>query len=174
MGQAAVRAAITNALVTAQFTGVGAVHAARGYISEQDYEQNAATFYTQTINGSGCVIVVNLGVDDKRMRRADVGRGAVNDTNIHMVVLELFFANKAGDPLQAQFDYDAVVDQVVPFVRYNPTMSAPDTVWSAGEYQSGVVHRQSTPFTSADGTTVFINGVVRFEAWEWITGQVPY
>ena len=170
MGQAAVRAAITNALTEAQFSGVGAVLPARGYISEENYEQNAATFYTGTINGSGCVIVVNLGVDDKRMRRADVGRGAVNDTNIHMVALELFFASTSGEPLAAQDDYDVVVDQVVPFIRYNPTMSAPETVWSAGEFKAGVVHSQSSPYTSDDGTTVFINGTIRFEAWEWIAG----
>ena len=173
MGQADTRAAIVAALTAADFTGVGTIYSARGYIGEEDYELNAALAYSQTISGSGCVIVVNL-IDDKRMRRADVGRGAVNDTNIHMVALELFFANKAGDPIQAQADYDAVVDQVVPFIRYNPTMSAPDTVWSAGEYTTGVVHKQSSPFTDPDGTTVFINGVVRFEAWEWIYGSVPY
>jgi hypothetical protein len=169
MGQAAVRAAITNALTQAQFPLVGTVYPARGYISEQDYEVNAAGFYTQSINGSGCVIVVNLPGPDKRYRIALTGRQSVDDMNVHPVVLELFFANKAGDPQIAQLEYDAVVDAIVPFIRNNPTMMS-GSVWSAGEFDAGVTAEQSTPFTSPDGTTVFINGVIRFEAWEQIVG----
>ena len=170
MGQGAVRQAVTQAFTDAQFPLVGSVYPARGYISEQDYEMNAAGFYVENDFGSGCVLVVNLPGPDRRNLFTLTGRTSVNDFNIHPVVVELFFANRAGDPVQAQIDFDSVVDAIVPYVRNNPTLSAPEVVWSAGEYEAGVTTQQSTPFTSADGTTVFINGVIRFEAWEQIIG----
>ena len=170
MGQGAVRQAIQQAVQDAQLELVGTVFAGRAYIDETDYETNAASFYSQNSYGSGCVIVINLPGPDRRTRLTLTGRQSVNDFNVHPAVLELFFASRSGDPLQAQHDYDVVVDGLVPFIRNNPTMSAPEVVWSAGEYQAGVVHNQSSPFTSPDGLTVFINGVVRFEAWEQIIG----
>jgi hypothetical protein len=170
MGQASTRAAVVAALTSQEFPGVGAVHAARAYISEQDYEQNAMGFYTQTINLSGAVLVVNLGINDVRSRFVLVGRGNVGDWNIHRVAIEIFFANRGGDAVQAQFDYDNVVDEIVIYIRNNPTLSAPITVWSAGEYRFGVQHRQSAMFTTEDGPTVFIHGVIEFESWEQIMG----
>ena len=170
MGQGTVRAAIQQAVQDAQLPLVGTVYAGRAYIDEQDYEQNAARFYVQNDFGSACVVVVNLPGTDRRNRLTLTGRQSVNDFNIHPVVLELFFASRSGDPLQAQLDYDVVVDALVPFIRNNPTMSAPEVVWSAGEYQYGVQHDQSSPFTLPDGMTVFINGIVRFEAWEQVVG----
>jgi hypothetical protein len=170
MGQGAVRIAIQQAIQDAQLPLVGTVFPGRAYIDETDYESNAAQFYVQNSYGSACVIVVNLPGPDKRNRFTLTGRQSVNDFNIHPIVLELFFASRSGDPIQAQTDYDVVVDALVPFIRNNPTMSAPDVVWSAGEYKAGVVHTQSSPFTLEDGMTVFINGAVRFEAWEQVIG----
>lgn len=177
MGQLGVRLAIQSAIENAQVPFVGTVFAARAYINEQDYEQNASGFYVSSANGSSCVVVVNLPGPDKRMRRALTGRGAVNDTNIHPVALELFFASKGNSVAQtdqlvaAQLDYDQVVDGLVVFIRNNPTMSAPEEVWSAGEYKAGVVHHQSEPFTDEEGMTTFIVGTIRFEAWEWLAGS---
>ena len=174
MGQGAVRTAIYDALQAAVLAGtvplVGAVYPARSYISENDYEMNANGYYTGNINGSGCVLVVNLPGPDRRTRLTLTGRQSVDDMNIHPVVLELFFATRSGDPVQGQIDYDTVVDGLIPYIRNNPTMSAPNTVWSAGEYRAGVVHRASSPFTLLDGQTVGINGTVEFEAWEQIVG----
>ena len=170
MGQGAVRQAIQQSIQDAQLPLVGTVFATRAYINETDYETNAASFYSQNTYGSGCVIVVNLPGPDRRNRFTLTGRQSVNDFNIHPITLELFFASRSGDPIQAQMDYDIVVDGLVPYIRDNPTMSAPEVVWSAGEYQAGVVHSQSSPFTLPDGLTVFINGVVTFEAWEQIIG----
>ena len=169
MGQSAVRTAITEALVAQQFPLVGSVYPARGYIGEEDYEINAAGFYTQNIYGSGCVIVVNLPGPDKRTRLTLTGRASVDDMNVHPVVLELFFANTSGDPQQAQVDYDSIVDVIIPYIRNNPTMMS-STVWSAGEFDAGVQHTQSSPFTQPNGPTVFINGAISFEAWEQIVG----
>lgn len=170
MGQGAVRQAVQRAVEGAQLPLVGTVFAGRAYINETDYEQNAASFYTQNIYGSGCVIVVNLPGPDRRTRLTLTGRQSVDDMNVHPVVLELFFASTSGDPIQAQVDYDTVVDALVPFIRNNPTMSAANAVWSAGEYKAGVVHSQSSPYTGPDGLTVLISGTVRFEAWEQIVG----
>jgi hypothetical protein len=170
MGQGAVRAAIQRSIESAQLPLVGTVFSGRAYIDEQDYETNAAQFYVQNTYGSACVVVVNLPGPDRRYRLSLTGRQTVNDFNIHPVVLELFFASRSGDPIQAQHDYDTVVDALVPFIRNNPTMSAADVVWSAGEYQKGVQHTQSSPFTLEDGMTVFINGIVTFDAWEQILG----
>ena len=170
MGQGSTRIAITNALTEAQFPLVGAVHRGRTYINETDFEQNAAGYFTESIEGGGCVIVVNLPGPDRRYRIALTGRASVDDMNIHNVILELFYANTSGDPLVTQDEYDSVVDAIVPFIRNNPTMSAPATVWSAGEFKAGVVHSQSSPYTSDDGTTVFISGTIKFESWEQIVG----
>jgi hypothetical protein len=180
MGQSTTRVAIQTAIENAVLAGtiplVGTVYPSRAYVFEQDYEKNAALAYTSSINGSGCVIVVNLPGPDKRTRLTLVGRGAVDDMNVHPVVLELFFASKgggltSGDPMvNAQKDYDSVVDGLVPYIRNNPTMSAPGVVWSAGEYKAGVVHSQSSPFTDAEGLTTFIVGTVRFESYEQIIG----
>lgn len=170
MGQGSVRAAITTTLTNAQFPYVGTVFPTRAYINEEDYEVNATKFYTQSINQSGCVIVVNLAGPDRRNRLSLTGRGYVNDFNIHPIALELFFASRSGDPIAAQTDYDTIVDSIVPYIRNNPTLSAPSIIWSAGEYQAGVEHEQSSPFTLEDGMTVFINGVIRFEAWEQVVG----
>ncbi len=170
MGQAAVRAAIQSTIQAAAIPLVRTVYPARAYIIEEDYEINAAQFYVENTNGSGCVIVVNLPGPDKRMRMTLAGRGAVDDTNVHPIALELFFASTNGDPVPAQKDYDSVVDALVPLIRGNPNMGVPATVWSAGEYTAGVTHTASEPYTDSDGMTVFIYGVVRFEAWEWLAG----
>ncbi len=170
MGQASVRAAITQTIEAAALPLVGAVYPSRAYIGEEDYELNASQQYVTNSNGSSCVIVVTLPGPDKRMRRTLTGRGGVDDTNIHPVALEVFFASTNGDPIAAQADYDTIIDSLVILVRGNPTMSAPASVWSAGEYEAGVVHEQTDPFTRDDGMTVFIVGVVRFEAWEWVAG----
>ena len=170
MGQGAVRQAVAEALTLAQFPMVGTIFPTRAYINETDYEVNAAQFYVENAYGSSCVIVINLPGPDRRSMYALTGRVSVADFNIHPVVLELFFASRSGDPLQAQVDYDTVVDAIVPFIRNNPTLTAPAVVWSAGEYKPGVVHSQSSPFTLPDGMTVFINGSITFEAWEQIVG----
>lgn len=170
MGQAAVRSAIQSALEAQSFPLVGTVYAARAYIGEEDYEMNASQAYVENLNGSGCVLVVNLPGPDKRERMTLTGRGAVDDTNVHRAVLELFFASTGGEPVQAQQDYDSVVDAIVIYIRGNPNLTAPDTVWSSGEYKAGVVHRASAPFTDPDGMTVFIYGTIEWEVWEWIAG----
>lgn len=180
MGRAQVRSAVTSAIEGAVEAGtipyVGTVYDARAYVSEQDYEVNAVGFYTSSINGSGCVLVVNLPGPDKRTRYADGGRGTVADFDKHPVAIELFFASKGGglvtgDQLvNAQHDYDAVADALVTFIRGNPTFQAPSTVWSAGEFKAGVEHRQSEPFTDSEGMTTFIVGDVRFDAWEQLVG----
>lgn len=178
MGRAAIRTAVATALTGAAITYVGTVYPARPVIAnEQDYVQ---TMSGQAIAlspaGSSAIVVVNLPGPDKRMRRADTGRGAVNDTNIHPVALEIFFASTPSSSLTqdagiaAQQDYDAVVDSLVTYIRNHPTLTAPATVWSAGEYTAGVTHTQIQPYTSADGLTILIDGVVRFEAWEWVVG----
>lgn len=171
MGRAAVRAAVASAIQNAGITYVGTVFPARPTIvQEADYVQTLQGQAVQeSVNGSACVIVVNIP-SNKRMRRTLAGRGWVDDTNINQVILELFFASTAGDAVNAQEDYDTVVDALFAEIRGNPTMSAPDAVWSAGEYTAGVVHDQALPESSDDGLTVFIIGTVRFEAWEWLSG----
>lgn len=124
---------------------------------------------TESANGSACVIVVNIP-SDIRTRYADVGRGAFADWNKHIIALELFFASQGGQGIPAQEDYDQIVDALVTFIRENPTMSAPATVWSAGEFTFGIRHEQSEAYTSEDGTAILINGVIRSESWEDVVG----
>ncbi len=171
MGRAEVRAGVVTTLENAVTAGtlpyVGSVFPARPVIVPEDaYVQTMqGQAIQESANGSACLIVVNI-LSDTRNRYANVGRAYVADWAKHRVELELFFASTAGEGIAAQEDYDAIYDALEKIIRANPTMSAPSYVWSAGEYRYGVQHQQSTPYTSEDGLTVFINAVVRFEAWE--------
>ena len=181
MGRLDVRRAITTAITAANLPYVGTVYPARPVIlDEQDYAQTlSGEAIATTAGGSSAVLVVNMP-DDARTRYADVGRGAVADFDIHVIGLEIFFASNPASAttqvpagIQAQYDYDTIVDELVEFIRENPTMSAPDAVWSAGEYRYGVKHSQEQPYTSEDGLFILISGLVKFEAWDQIIGNIP-
>lgn len=174
MGRLDVRTATQTAVQNANLPYVGTVFPARPVIAQEDAYTTTmnGTATSESVNGSACLIVVNI-TDDDRIRYGDVGRAALADFDKHLVVLELWFACTAGDGTAAQQDYDTVVDNLVEFIRENPTMGAPAAVWSAGEYRYGVKHSQGSPYTSEDGLTVLINGLVKFEAWEQVSGSSP-
>lgn len=148
---------------------VGTVFAERAYVHGEDYELTAANQYSVSVDGSGAVLVVNIP-HEKRQRRAMTGRGGVNDSCIYDIALEIYLANSAGAPSEAQTNYDSIIDQIILQVRGNPLLGNSIAVWSAGEFDYGVDHTQSEPWTEEDGTTIFITGVVRFQAWEWDAG----
>lgn len=173
MGRQQVRSAFASAIQSAGIANVGTVFPGRPTIV-------TGSAYTQTMqgqavqesqNGSACVVVVNID-SDTRTRYADAGRGALADWNKHIVTLELWFASTAGDSLAAQEDYDAIVDGLFDLIRSNPTMSAPSYVWSAGEFRYGIQHEQSVPYNPEQSTEVLIDGEIRVEAWEQVTGPV--
>ncbi len=176
MGRVSVREAVAQALADAQIPNVGVVFPARPEIvQEEDYEvpnplytANRFAEAAASENGSSAVLVVNL-VSDKRQRRTLAGRGG-NDTRIHQTVLEVWFACTSGEAIPAQVDYDGIIDSIVALIRDNPTLSAPQTVWQAGEFEAGVEHQQAMPYTDSDGMTILISGVLRFETYEWIAG----
>lgn len=166
MGRQAVRSAVASVLQNAVLPHVGTVYAARPVIvQEEDYVATMSGLASE----SGCVLIVNMP-DDKRVRETLTGVGHVEDIDRHQIVVEVFFSYPSDDGVSAQSDYDALIDAIVTLIRNNPTMSAPATVWAAGEYRAGVSHSQSEPFTDDEATTVFIFGDVRFEAWEWVSG----
>lgn len=172
MGRQAVRTSVAEYFANANLRFVGTVFPARPEITnEQDYETNRLKEAVPSENGSSAVLVVNIPTDD-RQRKADTGRGAVNDTWIHKIAMEVFFASTGGAAVKAQEDYDAIVDSMADLVRANAVLGAPGTVWSAGEYEHGIQHKQGAPFTDEDGMTIFISGEVAFEAWEWLSGPV--
>jgi len=180
MGRAAVRSAVATTLTNAAIPYVGSVYPARpSLIEESAYTETLlGQAVAQSPNGSSCVLVVNLPGEDRRLMNALTGRQGVNDFAQYPIVLELFFACTASGGLGAgedfgvlaQEDYDSIVDALFVTIRSNPVMSAPSSVWSAGEYKPGVRHSQGQPQTSADGETVLITGAVRFEAWEFLSG----
>ena len=168
MGRVAVRAAVTSYLQGANLSYVGTVYSGRPtIIAEEDYTLNAEP----SESGSSCVIVVNF-TDDQRQRRADTGRGAVNDSVQHTVKLELFFGSRKGDAIAAQNDYDLIVDQLFDVIRANAVMNAPGVIWSSGENSPWIRHEQIAPYWGPGGTTACIKGVVEFEAIEWVAGPV--
>src|ERR1700677_1176953 len=114
--------------------------------------------------------VVGVTLSSFSQRRALTGRGGVNDSCIYRIALEVYLANLEGAPVDAQNDYDAIIDEIILQIRGNPNLGNAIAVWSAGEFNYGVEHEQSEPWTEEDGTTVFITGVVRFEAWDWQAG----
>ena len=172
MGRVAIRTAIQEQIQALAIPYVGTVFPARPVIME---EQS----YTQTLNGeaiaasasgSACMIVVNMP-RDKRRRMALVGRGAVDDMNKHQICLELFFASTEGAGIQAQYDYDSIVDALVVAIRAQPSPGGAAVVWSAGEFDAGVAHEMAQPYTSEEGNTILINGVIKYEAWEQDIGN---
>lgn len=169
MTRAAVRSAVQAFFENAGIPYVGTVFPSRAYVHGEDYELNAAGFYVGSGTGGGAVLVVNIP-SEKRQRRAMTGRGGVNDSMIYNIGLEVFYGEHSGQPAEAQDDYDAIIDAITLQVRGNPTLGNQMAIWSAGEFEAGVEHSQSEPWTEEDGTTVFITGVVRFEAWEWDAG----
>jgi hypothetical protein len=170
MSRLTVRNAIATYLNAANINYVGAVKPTRDYVDGANYDEhnlNGVISLISSSTGSGCVLIVNL-TEDKRQRRALTGRGAVNDTNVHTVALELFFANTSGQVPAAQTDYDSIVDGVFEAIRADPTMGG--ALWSGGEYDPWIEHSQSAPYTDNSGTLVFVTGVVRWQAWEWLAG----
>lgn len=175
MGRVSARKAVQQTIQNANIPYVGTVYVARPtIIQEEDYEQ---TLLGEAINlspnGSSAVVVINLPGKDKRERKADTGRGAVNDIEIVPVYLELFFASTGGEATDAQLDYDSIVDNLMVLVRNNPTMGTtdPQAVWSAGEFTEGVTHSQSQPFSTDDGLTVLIVGGVEFAVYQFYAGS---
>lgn len=169
MGRGTVRVAAQSFFEGLNLPYVGTVFKARSYVHGEDYEQNAAREYVGSVNGTGAVLVVNIP-SEKRRRIAMTGRGGVNDAMVYRIALEVYLATTSGQPVEAQDDYDAIIDPIIVQIRGNPTLGNSVAVWSAGEFTYGVEHEQSEPWTEEDGTTIFITGVVRFEAWEWDAG----
>ena len=171
MGRQSVRTAVASYFANAGIAYVGKVHSARpSILQEQDYETSLFNEAVASENGSSAVLVVNIP-SDTRERKADTGRGAVNDQATHKITMEVFFASTGGAAMLAQEDYDSIIDAMFTLIRKNATMNS-SAIWSAGEYAAGIGHQQGEPFTDADGTTVFIFGVVTFDAMEWIAGPV--
>lgn len=172
MSRVAMRRAIGEYLRENKIPHTGTVYNARPEIMpENAYESNIFGELAATANGSSAVLVVSLPSDIRR-RVADTGRGAVNDQHIYTAVVEVYFASTGGEGVKAQEDYDEIVDEIIKLIRANATLNAPATVWSAGEYEKGIEHHQSEPYTGADGMTILVYGVVKFDAYEWIAGQV--
>jgi hypothetical protein len=191
VGRLEVRQAIADALTAAAAPGsndpapipyVGTVYPARPVIlAEQDYVQTLmGQAIQESVGGSSAVIVVNI-TKDLRQLQGSVGQAHVNDTWIHTVVLEIFFASsETGAPgpttpqgITAQEDYDAIVDALVIWVRAHPTVGpTPPVVWSEGQFKAGVRHEQSSPYNDQESPFVLIYGSVTFEAYEWIAGPI--
>lgn len=176
MGRVQVRQIIAQQIQQANIANVGTVFAARPVIlQEQAYTDHMNGLAYQVTsqsneNGSGCVIVVNMP-DDQRSRVALTGLGAVDDFNKHQLALELWFVNVSGDGLIAQLDYDAIVDALFILIRNNQKPGPSGIIWmSGGEVGTGVDHRMLQPYTDPDGLTIFINGSMRYQAWEQLVG----
>jgi hypothetical protein len=165
VGRKLVRQVVTDFIKGAGIPYLGQVYSARTYVVDMaDY-----TYLTgSSPNGSDAIIMVNIPSDD-RHRVAMTGRAYINEPEIHPIALEIFFGCSSGEPVDAQLDYDAVVDALFAAIRGNPLLGSVQ-IWSAGEFTAGVKHRQSEAFTDSEATTVMINGVMEFEVWEWFAG----
>jgi hypothetical protein len=179
MSRLAVREAIASYLNAAEINYVGAVFPARPIIlDESAYEErmlNGALSYVASDQGSGCALVVNI-TEDHRERMADTGYSYVNDMNKRSISVELWFAC-LGDPENgagSQEDYDSIVDGVFIAVRADPTLGTanqpPASIWGAAVYPPYISHEQAAPYTTDEGLTVFIKGVVKFDAWSQDVG----
>ena len=173
-----ITAYFTNAASVGRLPYVGTIYSGRPVIlDETAYTQTmVGQAVQQTANGSSAVLVVNLP-KTSRQRRADTGRGAVNDTEIHDVEMEIFFASNPAasqtglaEGLQAQLDFDGIADTLTDLIRSDPTMGG--SSWSAGEYEQGIDLQQSEAFLAPDGMTVCITALLRWQFWLWVAGDV--
>lgn len=171
MGRVAVRSAIQQYIAGLLVPYVGTVFSARPVILKEDAYVTAMNGMAveQSANGSACVIVVNIP-SDQRNRLTLTGRQSVDDMMIHKIALELFFASIGDNGEAAQNDYDSIVDALIIAIRANPIPGPTGVIWSAGEYRAGVSHNQVEPYQADDGMTIFINGAIRYEAWEQDVG----
>jgi hypothetical protein len=169
MGRVAIRAAAQAYLTAANIPFVGTVYRARPTLVDESNYENTMLNQATNPNQSSAVLVINLP-EDQRERRSFSGRAFVDDSNIHDIVVEVFFASRTGDALAAQDDADTLLDALAIAVRADPTLGNPNIVWSAGEYQKGVHTSVHAAFVGPDGLTNFIIATVRFDAWEWLAG----
>lgn len=175
MGRQSVRSAVVTYIQGQNIPFVGKVFTARPFlVAEDDYDTQIASWAInqsppQGDTRSSSVMIVHLP-DTQRSRVSLSGRAFVDDTNVHTVVLECIFANQSGDGETSQLDHDRLMDAISVAIRADPLLGMPGTIWSAGEFQSGVHTTQHEPFWSQDGLTEFIIALVRFETWEWLAG----
>ncbi len=182
MSRKAVRLAIQTYLQNYGLTYVGTVYPARPIIVTEDayYQTMQGQAIQASQAGSAAVLVINFSQDD-RTREADAGRGAVQDKVVHQTVIEVWFASPVPTPVnvtqqitdpavQAQLDYDDVIESIFVAIRRNATPGGGKIVWSFGEFTAGISHQQLLPITAAQGMAITIHGIITVEAWEWIAG----
>lgn len=169
---------LNNAVEAGNIPYIGTVFDCRPLIvTEDDYEiqlANGLISYVSSPDGSNGVIIINMP-ETARKRRTLTGYGGfVDDTAIHPMEVEFFMGNAAGDPVALQHDHDATSDAIVIAIRADPTLGTagnPQAIFGAGVFETPVTVHAGPAFQLPDGPTVFIPAVVRFEAWEWISGQ---
>jgi len=173
MGRQAIFDAATSYFENADIPMVGTVFPGRPIVvDEEDYDLQMSQGLFEdvsSIDGSSAVLIVNIPTGH-RQRQTITGRAFEDDSYIHNMVLELFFANVSGDGVAAQRDHNAVCDAIVAAIRADPLLGQPPVVWSAGEFKPVDVE-QREPFTNSDGLVIFIPAVIRFDVYEWLTGQ---
>ena len=177
------RAAVTNYITAGVESGqipfIGTVFPSHPIIvTEDDYEMkmaNGLLQYVTSSQGSNGVLIVVIP-ESGRTRQSLTGYAAVDDSIVHQVELEIYFANPQGDAIAVQADHDTLCDALTIAIRADPTLGTagnPGAIFGAGTINKTPVSvHQGPPFTGEDGMTVFIPSVVRFEAWEWVSGGV--
>jgi hypothetical protein len=169
---------INNGVTAGNIPYIGTVFPSRPLIvTEDDYETqlaNGLISYVTSPDGSAGVVIVNMPETNRKRRTLTGYGGSVDDTAIHPMELEVFMGNAAGDVLALQADHDSTVDAIVIAIRADPTLGTagnPEAIFGAGVFDQPVTVHAGPAFQLPDGPTVFIPAVVRFEAWEWISGQ---
>lgn len=164
MGRASVRAQIASYFSPAN---VGAT-------LSTTYRSRPKTIPGQAFNlaangGSGAVLIVYL-TDDEETRLTMGPPNAAQKFNKHNVALEVRFQSVKADAQVAQDDHDALIDAIMIQFRKDRTLGSTSGVpiWQAGEGPEGIKFVPSEPKVSKEA--FIANGVIRFQAWEDVTG----
>lgn len=163
MGRAAVRLAVAAYFAPPNTANVATLYRSRPKVVPGQAYNLAA------MGGSGAVVIVHL-TRDPEVREAMGGLTSGERYNRHQVALEIRLQSVKPEAMDAQDDYDAVVDSIFAMIHADRTLGtgggATGAVWQAGEGPAGIVHQPAEPVLTKQ--SVRLDGVVRFEAWEWV------
>jgi hypothetical protein len=169
--RSAVSTFLENAIGTLLPSYVTQVYAGRAYVKEQDYVGFVSTV-SPNPNGSSAVLCVVLPSEDNQTNWTLTGVTSVNNELVVPVDIEIYFSSNAegsinptGLPgiVQAQYDYDFLVDSLRDLIALNPNFGS-SAIWMSGKDAFGIKHSCSEPWSPPESPWVYITGVVQFQA----------
>ncbi|MEM0142428.1 MAG: hypothetical protein QXL94_00540 [Candidatus Parvarchaeum sp.] len=149
---------------------VTTVYPADPFPTEQDYNGYISTV-GPNLNGSSAVLAITMYDQEVRSKFAMTGWSSVNDMLYLPVTIKIYFMSRASGSLfatpeyipavQAQLDYDIIVDYIEELVSEYPTFNS-SYISLAGKDPTGITHQQSELFQDPNGMAYYLVGSITF------------